>query len=812
MDRNKIDDSIRNFITRAALELVQGARVKPADKDQEIPPEVLERMKRMATVPENVEESLNNPYINREGIPLAMDIFKPIGPEYDGKELPVIVSIHGGGLVTGDRKISQQISRDLASRGYLVFALEYRLAPRATVCEQFDDVCAGMDLVGKKLVNYDVDFSRVFMIADSAGALLAIYTAAMKKSKKLQEAIGYEPGRMVFKALGLSCGMFYTNRNDVLGQMLSDQFYGDKLDDEDFLQYMNPEHPEIINNLPPTFLVTSRGDFLNNYTIMYEKALKNAGNTTKMLYYPGEHLPHTFNFSRPWLPESKDANDKMLAFFEEQADIARVKLKNATEVRKQVKAINKQMEEGKFADQKMWEAVMATNGFSSERMDTIAIIDDSRKYTYRQMFRKWDEYAEVFTALRMAGKNNARVGIPGGMTTEAVMAFYALNKLGTSVSMIPVELLADKEAFFETVKDENITDLILTDFELEEEFLTALKEKQDELEIDNVIILDTEQGRQKGNLQRLKRLVADVEDFNFMSKLLVEYEATPVYVPEKDEAAGAIILHKRKSDDSFEAVEFTNEELNAFTINTINNTWEKSNEGRNRMGLTADLSMSLTLAKQVHFSLLLNHTLVISKRVGYNKDFFKAIEKYQINMIVAYSSLLDTWMERIPEEELNFSSLDQIRLEDTSITKKKLASYQEYLDKQKGKTVVNLSKEQTKDYSRRMMTYGKPDKDDDSKPQFKLVPASSLPYVPGMVIKQVKKAKRAKNPVLAMRDARREGRRQSFMKIIPAVFKMLGDSKKKKEGGAAGGDSMSAIFDLGAVLFSANNIDYYFED
>lgn len=128
-----------------------------------------------------VEEILNNPYMNRDEVPLAMDIFKPVLSE--DADLPVIVIIHGGGLVLGDRKMSRSYGRALASRGYLVFAVEYRLAPRANACEQLDDVCAGMDLVGRKLVDFNVDFTRVFLTAESAGAYLAIYVAAMKRSK-----------------------------------------------------------------------------------------------------------------------------------------------------------------------------------------------------------------------------------------------------------------------------------------------------------------------------------------------------------------------------------------------------------------------------------------------------------------------------------------------------------------------------------------------------------------------------------------------------------------------------------------------------
>ncbi len=302
--------SAMNAVVRVALEVVQGMQA-PIGKVSE------------NKLYDNIEEILNIPYVNRIGVPLALDIFKPTGKEYEGKELPVIVEIHGGGLVTGDRKNVVDCSREFASRGYLVFSIEYRLAPRATVCDEFDDICAGLDFVGQKLVEYDVDFSRMFLTADSAGAFLGLYAAAMKHSEKLQDVIGFKKSRMVFKALGFSCGMFYTHEDDLLGNILSNQLYGNKMNDEEFLKFMNPEHPEIINNLPPVFLVTSRGDFLNKYTIKFFEALKAAGKKAKMLYYAEESLFHTFNFASPRLPQSQDSIDKMLDYFEEQADIQR---------------------------------------------------------------------------------------------------------------------------------------------------------------------------------------------------------------------------------------------------------------------------------------------------------------------------------------------------------------------------------------------------------------------------------------------------------------------------------------------------------
>ncbi len=264
-----------------------------------------------------VEETLNIPYINHCEIALAMDMFKPILPEE--KELPVIICIHGGGLVVEDRKYFRHYAYILAGRGYLVYSLDYRLAPFFYAAEQMDDICAGMDEVGKQLVNVNADFSRIYLVADSAGAFLAVYTAAMKGSEELQKAIGYKPTRMVFRALGLHSGMIYTLLTDPIGLLLSDQYYGDKSIDQNFLKYMNPEHPEIIKNLPPVFMTTSRGDFLNNYTLMYHQALKNAGKKSHLVYYGQKDLWHAFPTFDSYNKYSLDAIGRMLAWFEEQA-------------------------------------------------------------------------------------------------------------------------------------------------------------------------------------------------------------------------------------------------------------------------------------------------------------------------------------------------------------------------------------------------------------------------------------------------------------------------------------------------------------
>ena len=266
---------------------------------------------------EGVIEQYNIPYLNRVGKQLFMDIYRPadVLPE---TELPVIVNVHGGGLIMGSKSVSSGFCRLLARRGYLVFSLEYRLVPAVKVYEQLDDVCAGIDCVGAKLVDFNVDFRRIYMVAESAGAYLATYVAAMHDSKELQEAIGYAPPRIRFKALGLISGMFYTTRRDKVGIFLSRSFYGKDERSRAIARYTNPEDPEIIYNIPPCYLITSKADMLERYTLDFAGELGNKG-VEHYLRHMGsdKKLIHAFPVTRPDFPESQRVIDEITAWFEQ---------------------------------------------------------------------------------------------------------------------------------------------------------------------------------------------------------------------------------------------------------------------------------------------------------------------------------------------------------------------------------------------------------------------------------------------------------------------------------------------------------------
>lgn len=628
----RIDNVLRREFVRLVLERVQGASLEMAVTGMEFDPD------NIPGAQYEVTEYLNRPYMNKSEVALAMDVFMPKAKE--DEELPVIVNIHGGGLVLGDRKMSRAYGHVLASRGYIVFNIEYRLAPRANVAEQMDDVCAGMDAIGSHLMDFEVDFGRIFLTADSAGAYLAIYTAAMKRSKRLQKVIGYEPTRMDFRAIGLVSGMFYTTLNDPLGFLLADQFYGNKATSPEFLELMNPEHHEILLNLPPVFLVTSRGDFLNNYSIMYHKALKAAGKTTKLVYYGDANLGHTFVTGEPTHPKSIDAIDRMLAWFEEQA-AARIKKFTLTDEQKEkIAHVEERMENHKIIEQKSWSFIREQNSVSDERLDAVAMRDNRRAYTYRQMFRKWERYAEVYSALGIGKASGSRVGVLGTTALEPTFAFYGLNMVGASVSMISPMDLVDVAGIFKNVEHEKVTDLIISDLFAEPSFVNRMLVERERLGLRNVIIMKSPYGGPLGNdaleafsiqnylaLKRKPGLL-------FMDDLLREYEGTPIAYANDATDEAAVILHTSGTTNGVhKPVPHSDRSLNEAAYRLMRSEFAEGVGVDSVCLLNLDLSASYAMCDMLHLSLALGAQVATIPFAITNPNAYKAVAHYGASCI-----------------------------------------------------------------------------------------------------------------------------------------------------------------------------------
>jgi acetyl esterase/lipase len=271
-------------------------------------------------VPDDLTEIFNVEYAGRDGNILTADIIRPKAVTED--KLPVLILIHGGGLFVGCPIMERPAAEAFARLGYLVFVPSYRMFTDADACGEISDICSAFDFAVSMLEEYGGDADNINVLAESAGAFLTEYATAMTGSSRLCELIGYEPSRITINAIAFVSGMFYTTRKDLIGIIYPREIYGDRRKDREFMEYMDPEHPEVIKSLPPAIIVTSRNDPLHSYSLRYAEALKASGAESKLLYYADKdkRLVHAFVTMWPDLPESIEAMKEMDEWFRHAHD------------------------------------------------------------------------------------------------------------------------------------------------------------------------------------------------------------------------------------------------------------------------------------------------------------------------------------------------------------------------------------------------------------------------------------------------------------------------------------------------------------
>lgn len=270
------------------------------------------------SMPDDILEESDIPYGNDDLEAHRMDIYRP--KNSSEKKLPVIINVHGGGLLLGCKEFNRYFCAQLCRLGYLIFSIEYRLVPDCLFFDQCDDLFHAMRCINDLLAAYNADPDRIYAVGDSGGACLLTYCTAMQNCPSVADAAHITPAPTHIRALGLISGMFYTNRFDKIGLFLPKYLYGPHYRQSEFAPYVNPEHPDIVRSLPPCFLVTSHNDHLRSYTIHFEKALKKYGIPHILLDFPAsKKLTHAFSVFDPSLEESLLTIKSISDYFQEEA-------------------------------------------------------------------------------------------------------------------------------------------------------------------------------------------------------------------------------------------------------------------------------------------------------------------------------------------------------------------------------------------------------------------------------------------------------------------------------------------------------------
>lgn len=144
-----------------------------------------------------------------------MDVYLPAGRTQS--ETPLLIYIHGGGWIDGDKSEFQQVKPILESQfpGYAFASLNYRLYDFATgkngIVEQEKDIIRALEYIESKLAVWNI--SDDFVISGvSAGGHLALLHAYKNNTSDLKAAVVFFPPTELselykfnnFTALGLT--------------------------------------------------------------------------------------------------------------------------------------------------------------------------------------------------------------------------------------------------------------------------------------------------------------------------------------------------------------------------------------------------------------------------------------------------------------------------------------------------------------------------------------------------------------------------------------------------------------------------------
>ena len=247
-----------------------------------------------------------------------LDVYRPKNKQ--GK-LPVIVSIHGGGWVYGNKEIMQFYCMNLAQKGFAVVNFNYRLAPNHKHPTSLIDANKVFEWIFRHAEQYGFDTNNIFAVGDSVGATILGLYCFLCTDENYAKELGIEPPKgFLPKAVGLNCGLYHLTRGEeLLIDNCACEYLPNGGTNEEFRSLSLDEH--INDCFPPSFILTAKGDFLVVQDEPFYQKLKALGVESELHCYGTEENPlgHVFHINIK-LSEANVANEEELAFFRKHID------------------------------------------------------------------------------------------------------------------------------------------------------------------------------------------------------------------------------------------------------------------------------------------------------------------------------------------------------------------------------------------------------------------------------------------------------------------------------------------------------------
>lgn len=255
------------------------------------------------------------------------DLFLP--PTGTPRKPLLVVWVHGGGFVAGDKSSVANWLKVLAGRGYPVVSVEYTRGASRAYPLPVRQASAALAHIRANGPTLGIDPSAIVLGGDSAGAHIASQLALSLQNPDYARALGVtaavEPTAL--KAMLLTSGIYDMpdlSAGGLIGAFLRAAFHG-YTGETDPASVKGIEFFSIPANadarFPPSFITGGNADPLTAQGKALAARLAQLGVETDTLFFPDNHQPplsHEYQL-RLNTPDGRRAFDRMVAFLDRQS-------------------------------------------------------------------------------------------------------------------------------------------------------------------------------------------------------------------------------------------------------------------------------------------------------------------------------------------------------------------------------------------------------------------------------------------------------------------------------------------------------------
>jgi acetyl esterase len=286
----------------------------------------------------------NIPYLGSGHRAHLLDVYRPRSADHRA-QLPVVLYVHGGGFEVCSKDTHWMMAGEFARRGYLVFSVNYRLAPEHPYPAGLEDVCAAYLWVLDNAQRFGGNPSRIVVAGESAGANLVSSLALVNCVERPERW-----ARAVYRrnappaAVIANCGFYEVSNAHRFRELASHSWAITKhtieqiaraylprklLPHEDYdladpLRWL--EGTGALNRpLPPFFISCGTGDPILHDSLRLETALRRRGVPHRARYYDGEiHAFHAMWWREASKALWRDTLEFLAEQFSEQAQVTTI--------------------------------------------------------------------------------------------------------------------------------------------------------------------------------------------------------------------------------------------------------------------------------------------------------------------------------------------------------------------------------------------------------------------------------------------------------------------------------------------------------